>query len=694
MRYYSITIQAAGGDILLNGAPAVARDDSFAVAENALLNGNVLTNVNPNGADSDPENDPFAVTEVNDSVAAVGNQIVLASGALLTVNANGTFTYNPNDVFDALPGPNSNASNLTAPDTFTYTVTGDDKATVTITVRGVDGAADELEGTAGRDYLRGGVGDDTMRGGAGNDVYYVDSTNDLVIELANQGTDTVSSSATFTLGNNVENLLLAGSGNIDATGNALRNVIAGNAEINVLTGGAGNDSYVVQNTGDQVVEQANEGTDSVSSTATFTLGDNVEKLVLKGSAAIDGTGNALRNRLTGNSGLNVLTGGAHHDIYDVQNTGDQVVEQADGGIDLVFSSASFTLADNVEQLALTGNGNIDGTGNALRNRLTGNGGLNVLTGGAGGDAYVVQNTGDRVVELANGGTDVVYSSANFSLSANVEMLVLTTTGDIDGTGNGLANTITGNAGDNVLDGGRGNDKLNGGAGDDTYIIDSFRDVLTEFSGVDLVRATISHSLSPGIENLTLLGDLPIHGRGNTAANVITGNDSDNNLFGEEGADILIGGAGDDQLNGGGGFDGSAEGDRMVGGAGDDAYWFDHANDQVVEEAGAGIDQLIATVTVTLPDHVENGTVAIDGKIRITGNELDNRLSSGSGPAGSELAGGKGNDTYVIENSSAIERPGEGIDTVIIEVASPPTGLPPISRTWCSRMVGTMASGTS
>ena len=302
---------------------------------------------------------------------------------------------------------------------------------------------------------------------------------------------------------------------------------------------------------------------------------------------------------------------------------------------------------------------IDGTGNALRNRLTGNSGLNVLTGGASNDIYDVQNTGDQVVEQASQGNDIVYSSVTFSLSANVEMLVLTTTGDINGTGNGLANIITGNAGDNVLDGGAGNDKLRGGAGNDTFIVDSFSEVVTDSSGVDLVKSSVSHSLSAGLENLTLLGDQPSIGAGNAADNVITGHVGENSLHGGEGADTLNGGAGDDFLNGGLGAD------TMAGGSGNDEYLVDDQDDQVIEDAGAGVDEIRTSVSVTLPDNVENGLIffVANQTIRITGNELNNRLESGHF---GELAGGEGNDTYVVGLGTVIERAGEGIDTVILD----------------------------
>ena len=180
----------------------------------------------------------------------------------------------------------------------------------------------------------------------------------------------------------------------------------------MLTGGAGHDTYVV-GAGDTVVEAANEGTDLVQSSVSFTLGANVEKLTLTGTDVIDGTGNSVNNTLTGNSAANVLTGGAGHDTY-VVSAGDTVVEAANEGTDLVQSAVSWTLGANLENLTLTGTDAIDGTGNSLNNTLTGNSAANVLTGGAGQDTYVV-GAGDTVVEAANEGTDLVQSSVSFTL---------------------------------------------------------------------------------------------------------------------------------------------------------------------------------------------------------------------------------------------------------------------------------------
>ena len=194
-------------------------------------------------------------------------------------------------------------------------------------------------------------------------------------------------SISYTLGANVENLTLTGTGDINGTGNALANIITGNAAPTCSTaapaptpwGRAGNDTYVVDDVGDVVIENASEGTDTVQASITYTLGANVENLTLTGTANINGTGNALANGLVGNAGDNVLdggagadtmTGGLGNDIYVVDNVGDMVVENASDGTDTVLASISYTLGANLENLTLTGTANINGTGNALANGLT------------------------------------------------------------------------------------------------------------------------------------------------------------------------------------------------------------------------------------------------------------------------------------------------------------------------------------
>jgi Ca2+-binding RTX toxin-like protein len=181
---------------------------------------------------------------------------------------------------------------------------------------------DTLEGTPHADCINGKAGADSMAGLGGNDTYTVDNTGDTVIEGAGEGTDTIKSSVSYTLPIYVENLTLTGTNAINGTGNGLANVLTGNAANNVLNGKAGadtmagkagNDTYYVDNTGDKVTEGVDQGTDTVRSTITRTLPNNVENLLLTGATAINGTGNTLANKLTGNGAANTLNGKAGND---------------------------------------------------------------------------------------------------------------------------------------------------------------------------------------------------------------------------------------------------------------------------------------------------------------------------------------------------------------------------------------------
>ena len=371
-----------------------------------------------------------------------------------------------------------------------------------------------LTGGGGDDFLDGGLGTDTMLGGAGNDVFTVDNAGDIVTEYVGEGLDAVGSLISYSLSNNVENLILVGTGsNLTGTGNALDNFIAsytggndtldGGAGVDILSGGLGNDTYIIDNAGDVVVENAGEGTDTVQTTLNYVLGVNIENLTLTGASNRNGNGNALDNVLIGNTGNNILKGldgndtldggigtdslygGLGNDTFIVDNAGDVVVESAGQGIDTVRTALSYVLVANVENLTLTGSGSVNGTGNGLDNILIGNSGVNLLnggtgndtldggagvdtlTGGLGNDTFIVDNAGDVVAENAGEGTDTVQTTLNYVLGANLENLTLTGALNRNGNGNALDNVLTGNTGNNILKGLDGNDTVNGGAGSDS-----------------------------------------------------------------------------------------------------------------------------------------------------------------------------------------------------------------------------------
>jgi Ca2+-binding RTX toxin-like protein len=605
------------------------------------------------------------------------------------------------------------------------------------TVTVIQGTGNELNnqitGNSANNIIDGGGGADTMSGGLGNDTYYVDDAGDVVTENSGQGTDTVISQASYTLNSQVENLTLAGAAGISGTGNTLANRLDGsqNSAANVLAGGLGNDIYVVGDA-DIIVENAGEGIDTVESSVSYTLGANVETLVLTGSATTTGTGDALDNTLDGsqNSAANTLAGGLGNDTYIV-DTVDLIAENSGEGIDSVTVAFSYTLAANVENLTLTGAA-VAGTGSADDNVIVGNSLNNVLDGGAGADTlrgmhgddtYRVDNAADVVDESGGSGFDTVEATASYSLGAGVENLFLLEGAD-NGTGNALDNTLQGNSAANILDGGAGADMLLGDAGDDIYRFGrgSGNDTIWDFDvtpgNIDTVE--MAADVAPGDVSATRSGwDLVLTILGTTDSlrlsefnsgtvlsggsgggyteiervvftngtvwdvemlrevGVIRGTSGPDSLNGTSNEDVILGLGGNDTLNGFGGndwLDGGAGNDSMTGGDGDDNYVVDSASDIVTESSSAGgIDRVTSSVSWTLGSNVEDLELAPGfAALNATGNTLDNILLGNefantlSGGTGADsMAGSLGDDTYVVDNleDEVAEGTDEGIDTV-------------------------------
>ncbi len=308
-------------------------------------------------------------------------------------------------------------------------------------------------------------------------------------------------------------------------------ILDGGRDADKMYGGKGNDIYIVDNTGDVVVENPDEGCDTVKSSISYTLGANVENLTLTGNYDLRGIGNSLNNVIIGNDGNNVLKG--------------------DGGDDKLY-------------------------GKKGNDTLVGGTGADYMYGDGGDDTYYVDDAGDKVVECYKGGTDLVISDITYTLADNVENLTLQGTDDLDGTGNCLDNVIYGNEGknklyglggkdslfggknDDYLDGGIGIDKLVGGKGDDTYIVDNSSDVVFEYAneGIDTVEATASYILSDNLEILVLKGSKKLNGTGNSGDNLIEGNNAGCTIDGKGGNDFLSGGTGNDTylFNKGSGLD--------------------------------------------------------------------------------------------------------------------------------------------
>ena len=716
-------------------------------ADGSQANGrSLMASISADGSTIVFRNDGSALTgddEARSDVFVVGNPLysrTLSGGT-------GNDTYIVNNAADIVV-EKANEGNDAVRSAISYTLTDNVERLALIGTDAIDGTgnalANRINGNGAANAINGGTGADTMLGGGGNDVYTVDNSGDVITESAGGGIDSVRSSVNLVLSAEVENLTLSGSANLNGTGNASANRISGNAGNNVLnggdgvdtvtyftatagvtvdlsaggvqatggagndtlidfesvtgsahadrltgtsaansidggaggdtmTGGAGNDTYTVDNAGDQTLELADDGVDLVRSSVSFTLQANVEHLTLTGVAAVTGSGNSLANTLTGNSGVNALTGGAGNDtldggvgrdtlsggsgddLYVVDNSGEQAIEVAGGGIDTVQSSVSFALQAEVEKLTLTGSSAANGTGNGLANTLVGNGmanvldggaGIDTMTGGAGNDTYVVDSAADKIVEAAGGGSDLVRSSISLILQAEVEKLTLTGSSAVSGTGNSLANALTGNAAANTLDGAAGADTMTGGGGNDTYVVDNTGDQAVEVygGGVDLVQSSVSFTLMAEVEKLTLTGSSAINGTGNSLANTITGNAAANVLNGASGVDT------------------------MIGGAGNDIYVVDLSGDRTVETSGGGTDTVRSSTTFTLQAEVENLTLTGNGAVDGTGNGLANVITGNAeanvldgGVGADTLTGGAGGDTYIVDSigDKVVEAGGDG-----------------------------------
>ena len=287
---------------------------------------------------------------------------------------------------------------------------------------------DSIWGGDGNDVIRGGIGfnpaiipsTDRLRGEAGDDIIYIGSDgaeasggigNDII--YGGDARDTI-------VGDEGNDTLYGGGGNDGLTGGDGDDYIDGGTGADYMSGGDGSDTYVIDDAGDGIYET--DGNNTVLSSISYVMPTAINVLTLTGNANINGTGNFLANVINGNAGANridggagadTLKGGGGDDIYVVDTVGDQVIENADEGMDTVQSSASHTLSANVENLTLTGGAAVNANGNDLANLVIGNGASNALDGGGGND------------------------------------------------------TLNGGAGNDILRGGGGEDTLDGGSGSDT-----------------------------------------------------------------------------------------------------------------------------------------------------------------------------------------------------------------------------------
>jgi Ca2+-binding RTX toxin-like protein len=474
-------------------------------------------------------------------------------------------------------------------------------------------AANTLIGGLGDDVLDGAAGADKLLGGLGDDVYKVDHAGDVVTELAAQGIDRVDTTlAKYTLTANVEHLVYTGALAFSGTGNDLGNAISGGigndtlaglAGDDTLSGGAGNDSLLGGDGADLL--DAGVGTDVADG------GSGADTLKLLGNFD-----NYTRSRPTLSDVvlINTIT----HESITVRN-----IEQ------FQFADGAKSLADVIDNAASTGSDSLIGTSG--NDTLNGGAGADTIAGGLGDDLYIIDQSGDMVIENSGEGTDLVnvaYLKAGlYTLGENVENATITaaagvavnlTGNDLDNilVGNGAVNILTGGAGNDTLDGAAGADKLIGGAGDDNYLVDNTGDAITELAGGghDSVTAkgVASYTLSAEVEDLLFSGATAFTGSGNASANSLTGGGGNDVLNGLAGNDTLIGNAGNDKLLGGDGADlltGGDGNDTLTGGAGADTFVLaSKTGVDTVTDFVKGLDKLALAQSVFA---IGNGDTVID-----------------------------------------------------------------------------------
>lgn len=611
---YTITTEAGVTTVTgADGADRVTNVERLQFADQTVsLGGQSLTGTanaeTLNGGEGD---DTLSGLGANDTLNGFGGNDVLIGGAGddTLVGGQGNDTYEVTDFGDLVvellgEGTDTVFSYL---DSYMLTANVETLSLVGAARVGVGNSmANTLFGTADANILIGGAGADWMVGRQGDDLYEVTDAGDTILEHAGEGTDTVFSYLeSYVLGANVERLELVGRARTGSTnveggtivGNGLDNTLIVGGGSASLTGGGGHDTAVIGGARNSFTIATNGGVTTVSGsgrTITLSSVDRIQfsdqTVVLTAGVSLSGTSGAERldgtdgydslsggagadvlagyggnDTLIGGSGADILVGGDGDDVYEVDESGDQILESEGEGTDTVFSYADgFTLSANAEILALVG-GARTGSGNGLANTLIGNdlnnvlaggGGVDVLIGGRGDDVYEVDHLGDVARENAGEGADTVFSYADgYTLGANVETLVLVGSARV-GYGNAGANTLIGNDLNNILVGGAGADTLIGGRGDDVYEVTEAGDVVVEASGegADTVFSYLdAYVLAANVETLALAG-IARTAIGNAGNNSLVGNNLNNIMNGEGGDDVLIGGSGFDQfwhLSGGG-----------------------------------------------------------------------------------------------------------------------------------------------
>ena len=352
-------------------------------------------------------------------------------------------------------------------------------------------------GTAGADSITGTLKDEIFYGFEGNDTIDGGGGNDMVVYHGIK--------ANFTI-----NKVLGGYQVIDNHGDAGTDLVRNVKSLSF------DDIWVAIASVSptiNVVSGSNSLVSGQTAKITFTLSQAASNFEVGDVAVSGGTLSGFTGSGTSYSAVFVPT--ANSTVHGVVSVASGVFSDAAGNANNDGNDANNTVTIAINTVATDGNDKLSGTsgndsigglggndtltGLAGDDTLDGGAGDDSMVGGSGDDTYYVDSTGDKVVELANQGTDTVVSDISLSLAkfANVENWVGIGSANIAATGNALGNALTGNSGSNTIDGGLGNDTLTGGAGSDVFVFSSKlgatnTDTITDFvSGTDKIKLSKS-----------------------------------------------------------------------------------------------------------------------------------------------------------------------------------------------------------
>ncbi len=389
-----------------------------------------------------------------------------------------------------------------------------------------------------------------------NGVAIINDTNNFNVDLTHASGSKGFNVNASKSSNNVS--LIGGTNNDTLNGGKGNDTLSGGLGNDTLAGGIGNNSFIVNSGSTTAITDLHTGD-------TLIVGTNATANItsLKGWTATNSTindGNVVINTYGPVDVSNARGSGA----FTINNTGNKNVTLTGGNQTTLLNGGTG------KDILIAGNGNT------------------TLQGGAGDDTYIISNTSDTVIEGSDTGIkgDLIKSSVNYALGANVENLTLTGNSANLATGNALNNILTANNVGDTLDGGLGNDTLIGGSSNDTFIVNSSTDiVIDKLGGTDTVISSVNYILGSTIENLTLTGSDALSGTGNKLDNIIIGNDGNNILTAGNGNVTINGGLGDDTIYG------STKGSSILyGGEGDDFIMASPKSKELsIIEGGSGND---------------------------------------------------------------------------------------------------------